>query len=58
MKIMIGRIRSKFGGNVPTSGNASISLDGDTLIQEGREDMKQLKEDLERKRTDTDMEMA
>ena len=46
MKIRIGMMRRKYGGALPTAGNISIQLDGDQLVQEGREDWEKLLEKL------------
>jgi len=43
-KEMLGRVRSKFQN--PPGPNGGVQLDGATLLQESREDMKQWKEDL------------
>jgi hypothetical protein len=43
-KIMLGRIRSKIKN--PPGPNGGIQLDGDTLLQEGREDRTKWLEDL------------
>lgn len=44
----LGIIRRKFANNT-SLGNASISLDGDALVQEGREDKQRLEEELDLK---------
>lgn len=44
-KIILGRIRSKFA-QFSSIGNAGISMDGDTLISEGIEEKRELKETL------------
>lgn len=44
-KIMLGRIRTKFA-NFASIGNTGIALDGDTLINEGIEEKRELKETL------------
>lgn len=44
-KIILGRIRSKFAG-FTSIGNEGISLDGDTLISEGKEEKLALEETL------------
>lgn len=44
-KITLGRIRSKFA-NFASIGNTGISLDGDTLISEGKEEKERLDEQL------------
>lgn len=44
-KIMLGRVRSKFA-QFASIGNTGISLDGDTLISEGKEEKDALKETL------------
>lgn len=44
-KIMLGRVRSKFA-QFASIGNTGISLDGDTLISEGKEEKTELKETL------------
>ena len=44
-KIMLGRVRSKFA-SFNSIGNIGISLDGDTLIQEGISDKERLEETL------------
>jgi hypothetical protein len=43
-KIMLGRIRSKIKN--PPGPNGGIQLDGDALLQEGREDRTKWLEDL------------
>lgn len=43
-KMILGRIRSKFKN--PPGPGGGIQLDGDTLLQEAREDMKEWKEEL------------
>lgn len=43
-KIMLGRIRSKFQN--PPGPNGGMQLDGQVLVQEGNEDLKQWREDL------------
>jgi hypothetical protein len=43
-KIMLGRIRSKIKN--PPGPNGGVQLDGDTLLQEGREDRAKWLEDL------------
>lgn len=45
-KIMLGRIRTKFA-QFASIGNAGIALDGDTLISEGIEEKRELKETLQ-----------
>lgn len=44
-KIILGRIRGKFA-NFASLGNTGISLDGDQLIQEGKEEIERLEETL------------
>lgn len=44
-KIMLGRIRSKYTGSYGPS-NSGLQLDGQALLQEGNEELKQWKEDL------------
>jgi hypothetical protein len=44
----LGLIRRKFANN-SSLGNASISLDGDSLVSEGREDKQRLEEELDLK---------
>jgi hypothetical protein len=44
-KIMLGRIRSKYQGTYGPS-NSGVSLDGQMLLQEGAEELKQWKEEL------------
>ena len=46
VKQTLGLIRRKFANNT-SLGNASISLDGDALVSEGREDMMRLEEELD-----------
>ena len=48
VKQTLGLIRRKFANNT-SLGNASISLDGDGLVSEGREDMLRLEEELDQK---------
>lgn len=45
-KIMLGRIRSKFS-QFASLGNAGLALDGETLISEGIEEKRELKEALQ-----------
>lgn len=44
-KIMLGRIRSKFTGTYGPA-NSGMQLDGQALLQEGNEELKQWKDDL------------
>jgi hypothetical protein len=44
-KVMLGLIRRKFG-NFASLGNVGISLDGDTLVSEGKEEKTELEERL------------
>ena len=50
-KNTLGLIRRKFASNT-SLGNASISLDGDSLVSEAREDMQRLEEELDLKYAD------
>ena len=51
-KITLGRIRSKFA-QFASLGNVGISLDGDNLITEGKEEMERLEEKLQLEETYT-----
>ena len=44
LKIMLGRIRSKYSN--PPGPNGGMQMDGQALLQEGHEDLKQWREDL------------
>ena len=46
-KQIVGRVRSKFGGDIPGN-ELSVSLDGADLITEGREDQEKLDESLKK----------
>lgn len=45
-KISLGRVRSKFASYSAVGSNVGLALDGDTLIQEGRDDLERLGESL------------
>lgn len=45
-KISLGRVRSKFASYAAVGSNVGLSLDGDTLLQEGQADKERLEEKL------------
>jgi hypothetical protein len=49
-KVKLGLIRRKFG-NFASLGNVGISLDGDSLVSEGKEEMTELEEELKLEET-------
>jgi len=45
-KRMLGRIRSKYQSGLPSSGGGSLTLDGDKLLDESKEEIERIKEEL------------
>jgi len=47
MKIKIGEVRRKYGGTLPSPGAVTIQLDGEDLVNEGREEWEAIMEKLD-----------